>query len=293
LIFHDPYGDKNQGYMNYDGKNVQYDWPGYNNGYQNLNQVAWCIAATAPSVPEADTLVDDLQFHSGFHLHNAPPSSMLVWKDINRGYNGHLWYTSTRGPGFDTAYAVWTPRIPADGIHDVEAFVSVSNANDARYRVMSMDGEAVVSVNQKTFSEAWALLGTFPFLREGPAYVRLGDASSIAGQEIVFDAVRWRFRGGLTSVGIQEIPGGFALSQNFPNPFNPTTEIRYEVPARAEVRIEVADLLGREVAVLVNEPKAPGRYTARFDASGLAGGVYFCRLISGRNTLTRTMLLVK
>ncbi len=50
LVFNDPYGDKNRGYMNYYGKNVRYDWPGYNNGYQNLNEVAWCIATRPPSI---------------------------------------------------------------------------------------------------------------------------------------------------------------------------------------------------------------------------------------------------
>ncbi len=81
LVFNDPYGDKNRGYPNYYGKDVRYDWPGYNNGYQNLNQVAWCIATRATSPLPADTLVDDLQFGRGFVMRNSAPASMWLYKD--------------------------------------------------------------------------------------------------------------------------------------------------------------------------------------------------------------------
>jgi endo-1,4-beta-xylanase len=73
-------------------------------------------------------------------------------------------------------------------------------------------------------------------------------------------------------------PLSYTLLQNFPNPFNPTTVIRYQVPVASEVRLSVYDVLGREVAVLVNEQKAPGMYEARFDGSGLSSGVYFYRM---------------
>ena len=66
--------------------------------------------------------------------------------------------------------------------------------------------------------------------------------------------------------------------QNYPNPFNPTTGVRYQVSEVSYVRLAVYDLLGREVAVLVNERKAPGKYELRFDGSSLASGVYVYRL---------------
>jgi photosystem II stability/assembly factor-like uncharacterized protein len=73
-------------------------------------------------------------------------------------------------------------------------------------------------------------------------------------------------------------PVGFNLDQNYPNPFNPTTVISYQLPVVSNVRLGVYDLLGREVAVLVNERKAPGSYEVKFDGAGLASGVYFYRL---------------
>jgi hypothetical protein len=73
-------------------------------------------------------------------------------------------------------------------------------------------------------------------------------------------------------------PTGWRLEQNFPNPFNPTTVVRYQVPVVSDVKLAVYDVLGREVSVLVNERKASGSYTVTFNASGLATGIYFYRL---------------
>jgi photosystem II stability/assembly factor-like uncharacterized protein len=90
-----------------------------------------------------------------------------------------------------------------------------------------------------------------------------------------------------------ELPRGFALEQNWPNPFNPRTVVSSQYSAVSDVRIVIYDLLGREVATLVNERRAPGRYQDTFDASGLASGVYIYRLTAGSFTQSRTMLLLK
>jgi hypothetical protein len=103
---------------------------------------------------------------------------------------------------------------------------------------------------------------------------------------------------------INEVPDGFHLQQNYPNPFNPKTGVRFqvagvrEVGARdqgsgASVKLTVYDLLGREVAVLVNERKAPGSYEVSFDGSGLASGVYIYRMTAGSFATSRKMILVK
>jgi hypothetical protein len=83
------------------------------------------------------------------------------------------------------------------------------------------------------------------------------------------------------------------LSQNYPNPFNPGTTIEFSVVKAGFVALAVYDILGREVADLVHEYKAPGMYTVRFDASGLAGGAYICRTTTGGFTTSRTMLLLR
>ena len=74
------------------------------------------------------------------------------------------------------------------------------------------------------------------------------------------------------------IPKEFHLAQNYPNPFNPSTTIQFALPGQAEVTIRLYDLLGREVATLVNEEYQPGEYKLLFEAGELASGVYFYRI---------------
>jgi len=88
-------------------------------------------------------------------------------------------------------------------------------------------------------------------------------------------------------------PGGFALYQSFPNPFNPATVIMYDVPNEGPVTLRVFDVLGREVRTLVEEVQPAGRHTVRFDGAGLASGMYFCRLSSGGAVATMKMVLQK
>lgn len=88
-------------------------------------------------------------------------------------------------------------------------------------------------------------------------------------------------------------PGGFRLSQNYPNPFNPVTTIEYALPAGAEVRLVVFDLLGREVAVIAEGFQPPGSKKVAFDAAGLPGGVYVCRLTSGDFVAFRKMIVMR
>ncbi len=100
----------------------------------------------------------------------------------------------------------------------------------------------------------------------------------------------------LIAAGVEsgpDIPAAFRLLQNFPNPFNPTTVIVYQLPAVSDVRLGVYDLLGREVAILENAQKGPGRYEVKFDGAGLSGGVYLCRLTAGTYRETRKMVLMK
>jgi hypothetical protein len=90
-----------------------------------------------------------------------------------------------------------------------------------------------------------------------------------------------------------KIPTRFDLSQNYPNPFNPTTNIRFTIVNRQLTIVKVYDVLGREVATLVDEVKEPGTYTVQFSGSGLASGVYFYKLTAGNYLATHTMILMR
>lgn len=88
-------------------------------------------------------------------------------------------------------------------------------------------------------------------------------------------------------------PLDFTLSQNFPNPFNPSTSISFSIPARARTVLTVHDILGRAVATLVEADLNPGAYEATWDAGRFSSGVYFYRLVSGDRVQIRRMALVK
>jgi len=89
------------------------------------------------------------------------------------------------------------------------------------------------------------------------------------------------------------LPSRATLEQNYPNPFNPRTVVSSQLPVASDVRLVVYDIIGREVAVLVNERRAAGIYQDSFDGSGFASGVYLCRLIAGSYAQTRKMVLTK
>jgi Secretion system C-terminal sorting domain len=81
--------------------------------------------------------------------------------------------------------------------------------------------------------------------------------------------------------------------QNYPNPFNPTTIITFELPTSPHLSLTVCDILGREVSLLVNEKKDAGVHEVKFDAAGLASGVYFYRLVAGSYVDTRKLLPIR
>jgi hypothetical protein len=89
------------------------------------------------------------------------------------------------------------------------------------------------------------------------------------------------------------IPAAFALKQNYPNPFNPATRIEYELPTDAFVSLKVYNLIGQEVATLVNESKRAGIYVADWNAEGLPSGMYFYKIQAGAFNATRRMMLVR
>jgi len=92
---------------------------------------------------------------------------------------------------------------------------------------------------------------------------------------------------------ISGLPQDFKLSQNYPNPFNPTTNIEYSIPEQSFVELKVYDILGNEVASLVNEEQSAGTYRADFNGEGLASGLYIAQLTTGNFVQTIKMSLLK
>jgi hypothetical protein len=131
----------------------------------------------------------------------------------------------------------------------------------------------------------------------------INDGSSTATINSYFGSInpsyydRFNFEIGQPLTNVRQddagIPIVFALEQNYPNPFNPNTTINYDIPTASNVTLKVYNMLGQEVAVLVNGTLNAGRYNATFNASRLASGVYIYRLEAGSFTSVKKMMLLK
>ena len=108
-------------------------------------------------------------------------------------------------------------------------------------------------------------------------------------KQIDFDG-RYRYS---DEIEINIVPDYFFLSQNYPNPFNPTTTIKFSIPENNNVSIKIYDILGNEVAVLVDDNKSAGNYEVKFTADNLSSGVYFYKLQAGSFNQVKKMLLIK
>jgi plastocyanin len=131
----------------------------------------------------------------------------------------------------------------------------------------------------------WEYTHTFTAVGSNPYYCEPHQGMGMTGTIIVQDPV-----------GVSDdelIAEKFELNQNYPNPFNPSTRISYAIPRASFVNLKVYDIIGNEIAVLVNEEKQAGNYQIDFDATELTGGVYFYQLLTGSFVETKKMILTK
>ncbi len=138
--------------------------------------------------------------------------------------------------------------------------------------------------------QIWESLGTFPMPNLFDIAI-VGETVYLGGSGGLWRAPLSRLI--TTADETATAPHAFMLRNNYPNPFNPSTTIAYELPTPADVRLSVFDMLGCEVSVLVNERKNAGTHEARFDAAGLASGVYLCRLEAGGIVRSQKMIFMR
>ena len=175
----------------------------------------------------------------------------------------------------------------ADSPRDIRAWVAMS---EEPWILYNSDYEFSVTTDWQTF--------TYTFTMDYPTdpYARLGFDFGTSDTDVYIDHVCLVETGSSTGIIRDEQPSilnEFDLVQNFPNPFNPVTTIRYAVPKSGFVNLKIYNLLGKEIATLVNEKKMPGEYSVQWNGQGLCSGIYLCYLKTGDSVVTKKIILQK
>ena len=168
-------------------------------------------------------------------------------------------------------------------VNGLEVQVTVVGAGGTVAGELVDGGGTVVTYINSTNSNPFTLIATNP----GNYTVNAGRSSPLRWDSASVNIV-------ITDVSDNsQHPNEFRLYNNYPNPFNPTTIIRYSIPEASFTSIRIYNELGKEVSALVNETKSAGTYEVEFNASNLSSGVYYYKLQAGSFTETKKMILTK
>jgi len=202
------------------------------------------------------------------------------------------WSRRTISGGYALELALKWPVITANsenvsvGEDNVFGLGINNHDNDGNGRQASITWAAVV------LDHIWdtpKYLGTVKFLADNKLqFIPTNNMTGVTNP-IPYDGSDWVD----VEVENSSIPDAYSLKQNYPNPFNPATTISYTIPSVSKVHLTIFDILGREIAELVNEEQEPGEYKVRFDANNLASGIYFYRIEAGSFINTQKMMLLK
>ncbi len=280
VIVNDPFGNANESGWGsyYNGKDVLYDWPGYNNGHVEIG-VSQLFYAQAPVPAQPDTLVDDRC--RGFYRY----ADCRFWHLSGSGFNGNAWWTYSTAALPDTCFAEWHPALPGEGNYDVYVYIPPVYASAIGiYKLQTSTGTVEISIDQGNFSDQWALLGNFDL--DYDSYLKLGDYTGTGGMYIAFDAALFSPCG--TGVGEDTPVAPQGDTYIWPNPCRELASIL--LPSFNEgALIEVYDISGRMIS-----SRAVYGYTGTLEVnvSSFAAGVYLLRItIDGTEHSTLTRLL--
>ena len=195
-------------------------------------------------------------------------------------------------PGDGSSSVTYTSQVLESGNYNIYSMWPSNNGNafDADFQISSQTESISVTKTLKENGGQWNYLTSISLKNSGNISIKINDNAS---GNVVADAFRIIRSGNITSVEPTEIPNDFIIYQNYPNPFNPATTIKFRINSRQNVSIKVYDILGNEIATLVNEVKEIGSYEVNFNGENLASGVYFYRVITEKETSTMKMILLK
>lgn len=240
--------------------------------------------------------------------------SNSLYKTTNRGYTWSVAYNVCGSTGFGFAFKdslnglavdyfpinamsrtldggeTWTP-LPLDTVFSNLStfYIAYAKGTNGSYVITSHSPGIPGSAYTTDDGNTWTYINNLPL---GPAAFSDWNTGWTGG---INDTI-WKWNSAILVTSVKEVAGtvdNFLLEQNYPNPFNPSTTIRYSIPTSEFVKLKVYDVLGNEVATLVNEEKPAGSYEVEFQATELSSGIYFYKLQSGNFVETKKMLLLK
>ena len=204
--------------------------------------------------------------------------------------------------GTGNSYYQFKPEFPSDTYYELYAWwVAASNrCTNTPFIINHQNGLDTIKVNQTLDGSSWKLIGTYRFSPSMNHNIMISDAGT-SGTYVVADAIKlvsYDPSTDLTNRDVDDLPERFELSNNFPNPFNPVTQISYSLPTVMNVQLIIYDVLGNEVKKLVQSEQSAGTYRVQWDGtndleSKVNSGVYFYTIIAGEYIQTRKMMLLK
>ncbi len=214
-------------------------------------------------------------------------------------------------PNDTSANIIYTATALPAGKYDISSWwqENSDNSYETIFKISAGGNTYEETKTQKINGGQWNHLTTVDLENGGNISIKL--QSNTTGK-VIADAFRIKYVGATTGIDVKPIRNNFVLYQNYPNPFNPSTTIKYTIPttlpkasrrdnppfakegnAGGHVTLKVYDILGKEVATLINGEQQPGTYEVIFNASGLASGTYIYRLQVGNYIETKKMLYIK
>ncbi len=214
-----------------------------------------------------------------------------------KGNAGTLYVASRpeAGDRFDASRYV-APPVPPLGAFDArfggDQFVALYDVGRTGPQQYEIDIQAVAYPVKISWNFAHAGSAVFALMDAATGREIMPNVAGTGSVLVTDKAVNKLYF--VVNAGVKsDIPGQFALEQNYPNPFNPTTMVQYALPQDAFVTVKVYNLVGQEIATLVQGRQSAGYHTALWDASNSPSGVYFCHMAAGTYTAVRKMVLMK